>query len=555
MYNNFKLFSLFCLAGLTLCTSCDKEDKLDPEDQNGEKGYVAPSEWAQGSSRKYVENPNELQTVRVQQYQLEGTGIALANHHKSVNFKEVIDLARHANDNYLNKEGYKDDVVSDFFDVTWDLLVKDNPDPVKWNTYSNTYAYKLSDYDNIFNTGSDNDKDKYVVSSHEEKVNAYFIQLFQASKFYAHFQAGENGWIQEPGEFNDLQFYFKDQNGKPCTLTANVSGNEQVVYFTQESDNWEAFDTSVDWVEKDTTLMIESWDYEIGERIITPVKVNGYRQFSYVETYDVKDIKVSVPEHVNITLKQDGKTLVSTEFNFNLSGIENERININKTALSFTSKTKVGPTEFVINKFDYKNASKSDYSIFSTINSKKLYEISGEFLSDVNYKGNQNYQYLDELMGDFADDYQSSINKFTGVVANVNILNEVQVKAAISDGKKFIELLDEAYDHDRQELYFKNAIDEANKYINLGLYYYGGSKLQAKVRLEPFEKEEIDEMWVSSDGEYGYTVVRYWYVEPVIEFEGGQTYSMEEFFNEDDFRSLVDLIKEIGDDYEDQLDF
>lgn len=539
MYNNFKLFSLFCLAGLTLCTSCDKEDKLDPEDQEGGV-YVAPSDWAQGSSTKYVTNPEEVQSVKVQQNQLQGTAIALANHHKSVNFKDVIDLARHVNDNYINKEGYKDDVVSDFFDNALDLITTVNNNPIDNDGYINERAQE--------DWMSENE---YIVYHEEEKINGYFIKTFQAAKFYAHFQAGKDGWVQEPGNFNDLQFTFTDQNNKQCVLTVKATGSEQTVFLTQDHDNWESMVFSRTWVDKDTVLNISNWDtWET-----TPVNVKGYYLYKYVDSYDVNDINVSVPEHLNMTLTQDGKTLVSTEFNINLAGIENNRINLNKTSLGFTTKTKVGPTEFVINKFDYKNGSKSEYSIFSTINSKKLYEISGEFLSDVNYKGDQKYKYLDELMGDFADEYQSSINQFTGIVANVNILNEVQVKAAIPDGKKVIELLDDAYDHDRQEYYFKNAIDELNKYINLGLYYYGGSKLQAKVRLEPFEKEEVEEMWGTDKGEFGYTVVKYWYVEPVIEFEGGQTYSMEEFFNEDDFRSLVDLIKEIGDDYEDQLDF
>lgn len=552
MKSNLKLFSLFFIAGMTMFVSCDDKN-TDPDgpegNGDGNQNWTAPSDFAQGASKKYVENPEEVQSVKIQQQQLEATAIALANHHKSVNFSDVIELARYANDNYIDKEGYDDDPVSDFFDNAMDLITTNNLNPVKHETYNSESAYWY-DYDYDYETGVKTYKCNF--NRYEERINGYFIQLFQASKFFAHFQANKNGWVQEPGTFNDLQFTFNDKNGNPCVLTAKVSGAEQIVYVTQNTDNWEFNSYDREWVEKDTVLTI--YDWEDDERVTKNVKVDGYYYYHSLETFDVNDIKVSVPEHVSLTLTQNGKTLISSEVEINLSGIENERININKTALGFKMKTKVAGTEFVINKFDYKNGSESDYSMYSTLNGKKLYEISGKYLSNINFKGDQNYQYIEDLMDDVYDDYDKNVKAFSGVEANVNILGDLQIKALVSDAKKLIDLIDEAYDNDKNESIFKSKVEEINKNISLGLYYYGGSKLQAKLRLEAFE--DADESWVyDENGGHLIESNPYWDFEPVIEFSNGQTYSIDEFFNEDDFRSLVDLIEEIGDDYEDELDF
>lgn len=558
MCNNSKLFSMIFLGSLALFSSCgDKND--DPEDQKQGNDYVAPKDWAEGSAKRYVENPDEIQTVKVQQLQIEGTAIALANHHKSVNFKDVIDVIRYANDNYIDKDGYKDDAVSDFFDNAMDLLTTVNKNPIKESgeTYEYISKYYYYDYNN-----SEFDQDKYYIHRYEEKVNGYFIKLFKASSFYTHFYAGEKGWVEEPGNYNDLQFTFNDKDGKLCVLSAKASGKEQIVHVTRDND-WDYYDefgyeVKPIWVEKDTVLTYETWTYnpETGEerREEKSVKVDGYYLRKTVESYDVNDIQVSVPEKVVMTLTREGNTLISTEVNLNLAGIENNRININKTNLGLTTKTKISGTEIVVNKFDYKNGEKSDYSIYSTINGKKLYEISGEFLSNIDFKGDQNYQYIEDLLEEVFEDYDTNIKNFTGIVCNVNFLGELQVKAAVSDAKKVISLFDDAEDHDTDENYYKSKIDEINKYLNMGLYYYGGSTLQAKIRLEAFQDED-EEWWYSENGEYGHTSTPYWYAEPVIEFDGGQTYSMDDYFNEDDFRKLVDLIEEIGDDYEDQLDF
>ncbi len=555
---NKKLFSMFFLAGLTLVSSCKDKDE-DPEGSNENGNYVAPSEWAQGSSKKYVENPNEIQPVKVQQYQLEATAMALANHHKSVNFDNVIDLARYANDQYINNKKFNDDAVSDFFDIALDLCTSNNPNPKIYDGYWDDDVIDESYLPYYWETPESFDVHKY-----EDIIKGYYIKLFQSSKFYTHFQENGNSWVEVPGTYNDLQFEFRDKEGLPCVLNVSTSGKEKTVYVEQDHDNWDWYEDEKVWVDKDTVFKIrlynkdkDKYNYDKYDDMfdIVEVPVKGYYLYKRGDKYDVNDIKISVPEHVKLTLTQNGNTLVSSEVNMNIDGIENERININKTNLVLSTKTKIGPTEIVVNNCDHKNGDKSKYNVFSSINGKKLYEISGEYLLDINFKGDQNYGYLEDLMYDVFEEYETNITKFTGIVANINILNELQIKTAISDAKKVIDLFDDADKHDEEEAYYKAKIEEINKLINMGLYYYGGSKMQASLRLESFEKEYDDWHYNWETGEYSSETVKYWSAEPVIEFDGGQTYAIDEFFNEDDFRRFVNLIEEIGNDYEDKLDF
>ena len=74
--------------------------------------------------------------------------------------------------------------------------------------------------------------------------------------------------------------------------------------------------------------------------------------------------------------------------------------------------------------------------------------------------------------------------------------------------------------------------------MNLNLYYYKASKPSAKFELRAFEGEYDDE----------------WSVEPVIVFEDETSYSIEKYFNEEDFKKLIKAIERLGEDYEDLLE-
>ena len=47
---------------------------------------------------------------------------------------------------------------------------------------------------------------------------------------------------------------------------------------------------------------------------------------------------------------------------------------------------------------------------------------------------------------------------------------------------------------------------------------------------------------------------KYWYTDPAVYFNDGTSYSFENYFNEKDFRSVIDVFNDIIRGYEDLLD-
>ena len=72
-----------------------------------------------------------------------------------------------------------------------------------------------------------------------------------------------------------------------------------------------------------------------------------------------------------------------------------------------------------------------------------------------------------------------------------------------------------------------------------GLYFDGQGTRQAYVTVEPFQE--------TSEWDTTYT---YWTWEPVMNFDDGSNYSLcTTFFNEDDFRSLINMAWDVADDF------
>ena len=94
-----------------------------------------------------------------------------------------------------------------------------------------------------------------------------------------------------------------------------------------------------------------------------------------------------------------------------------------------------------------------------------------------------------------------------------------------------------AYESDDEEKPFKSYITQANSLIDLNLFYDGKAVKQANVKLEPF----VSESWHS---------YIYWDAEPVLYFFDGSSYStFEAFFNDKDFKSVIDTFKGLADKY------
>ena len=136
---------------------------------------------------------------------------------------------------------------------------------------------------------------------------------------------------------------------------------------------------------------------------------------------------------------------------------------------------------------------------------------------------------------DFSDDDFENANA-TNAYAKVDIMGKAQVQATLKDVRKFVDLLDEAGEYEENETKFKSCVAQANELLEGSLFYDGTNTQQAKVRLE------------SIPDNYGGN--QYWEMEPVLEFLDGSTYStFEAFFNDKDFKTVIDQFDDLVDAY------
>jgi hypothetical protein len=121
-------------------------------------------------------------------------------------------------------------------------------------------------------------------------------------------------------------------------------------------------------------------------------------------------------------------------------------------------------------------------------------------------------------------------------------LGKVQVQGTCSDVKKFAEYIKKADDAEYEESNFKSYINQANGLMDLNVFYDNNAVKQATIKLEPFQKTKYDGRvkWTS---------------EPVMVFYDGSSYStFSAFFNESDFKAVVDDFKKLLEKYKDLVD-
>lgn len=223
---------------------------------------------------------------------------------------------------------------------------------------------------------------------------------------------------------------------------------------------------------------------------------------------------MELPEHLELTLERSGKVIVRVSLytNLNMAG---EDFNLEKDSYSVSLTANIMGYELSFDKLAY-TANRGAEVKFSIAK-------SGEMLVKMEVAAD----------GSANNDGIETVEKAT---VNVDILREVQLKGVCADVYSFVNKIDGAFEAE-YESEFKSYVAEANDMLNLGLYYFNGRERMADMKLMPF---------VSS----GYYETEYW-VEPVIYFADGTSYStFDVFFDETDFRNLIDVFYSLIEDFE-----
>ena len=375
------------------------------------------------------------------------------------------------------------------------------------NTYTDNYDWdEVGDWGREFESlkeslgTTDKEQEKYSWGEYNY-IYTNYKALVMASNFKGQFKAIGNKW--ELSKADDLQFIFSDQHGKECVLKLVTSGNVKKV-FIGNIDEW--VDYNYDY----------SNDYYIS---------NDY--------YDRTQLTVGVPENIVVTLTQGGSQVVKVTVKLNIGDLSNDKFDLSKNQLTASTLVELNNGyKFNVSQVAYNGNNKTSVSFDMSKNGESLASVA--FSSDISGIPSCN---IDAMVSGNIDEEDFNNSNMKNVYVKLDIMGKLQIQGTLSDVRKFTDYINEADDNDDDEKTFKSYVNQANSLANFNLFYDGKSTKQATVTLEAFEEESWNGM-------------KYWYMEPMLNFYDGSSYStFDAFFNDKDFKSVIDAFEKLADNY------
>ena len=376
------------------------------------------------------------------------------------------------------------------------------------NTYTDSYDWdEVGDWgreifeslkESLGTTDKEQEKDSWGEYNY---IYTNYKALVMASNFKGQFKAIGNKW--ELSKADDLQFIFSDQHGKECVLKLVTSGNVKKV-FIGNIDEW--VDYNYDY----------SNDYYIS---------NDY--------YDRTQLTVGVPENIVVTLTQGGSQVVKVTVKLNIGDLSNDKFDLSKNQLTASTLVELNNGyKFNVSQVAYNGNNKTSVSFDMSKNGESLASVA--FSSDISGIPSCN---IDAMVSGNIDEEDFNNSNMKNVYVKLDIMGKLQIQGTLSDVRKFTDYINEADDNDDDEKTFKSFVNQANSLANFNLFYDGKSTKQATVTLEAFEEESWNGM-------------KYWYMEPMLNFYDGSSYStFDAFFNDKDFKSVIDAFEKLADNY------
>ena len=376
------------------------------------------------------------------------------------------------------------------------------------NTYTDNYNWdEVGDWgreifeslkESLGTTDKEQDKGSWGEYNY---IYTNYKALVMASNFKGQFKAIGNKW--ELSKADNLQFIFSDQYGKECVLKLETSGNVKKV-FIGNIDEW--VDYNSDYKN----------DYYIS---------NDY--------YDRTQLTVGVPENIVVTLTQGGSQVVKVTVKLNIGDLSNDKFDLSKNQLTASTLVELNNGyKFNVSQVAYNGNNKTSVSFDMSKNGESLASVA--FSSDISGIPSCN---IDAMVSGNIDEEDFNNSNMKNVYVKLDIMGKLQIQGTLSDVRKFTDYINEADDNDDDEKTFKSFVNQANSLANFNLFYDGKSTKQATVTLEAFEEESWNGM-------------KYWYMEPMLNFYDGSSYStFDAFFNDKDFKSVIDAFEKLADNY------
>ena len=275
---------------------------------------------------------------------------------------------------------------------------------------------------------------------------------------------------------------------------------------------------------------------------------------------DHEVLKIGVPEKLNITIKENSSYLMDVQAEFTAS-LSKDKVNL--TTDSFTSKVtaSINGFEITANKVGFDSATgKAESKISLKKNGEVLYTASSS--AEVTMK-EEVYEWKNEWYDEWQDrtyyDYYTytyySVIKAKDINMYMDILGAIQVKGSCSNAIEASEeseaMWDALSDYDWETGNSKTPdLNEANRHLDnfnakfkINVYYDGTDTRQAAVK------------FALSSHTDDYSDYTYYDLIPILEFNDGSKYKIEEFFTENAFGSLVESFYALCESYAEVFGF
>lgn len=227
-----------------------------------------------------------------------------------------------------------------------------------------------------------------------------------------------------------------------------------------------------------------------------------------------------LPKQVDITATREGVTKGTVSVTSNVK--TGKEVDLSKDEVDVTSVVTIGAYKAEVKKAVYKAG--------KTAEAKVVFSKNGEELITLEGNGNGNITPSGEK------------SEFGQINITMNILGKAKFVYKILDGNLYYNNLSKADDNDGDESMFKLFVENANKQVDAKLYLNGAASPAAKVYLAPYLAEE-------------YGPYKYWDYEYLLEFTDGSKYSYEDYFNEQNFKTVSDKIQSLIDDFKNLFSF
>lgn len=415
------------------------------------------------------------------------------------------------------------------------------------------------------------------------------MEIYKFPRFTGVFEANDDEETWEyVGESDNIVLRFKNEDGETCEAVLTGSGEEISVEFEYESDSvaTKTWIESPGYDEYSLVYVAEGINYDYGRYItfydekgnwvsdeyyeegsVIPahyeyqwVVTNGY----YRNEYYMQPNTAVLPSTVTFSLKEGANEHIALEMNFDIEKSKhvNYAMNLKIANLSFANTTSMNSKEAKVN-VDIKCGDKS-------LLSAKVVAPAVVLLDKEDKEEYEDWfwKYSEAFYDDDEDVNTEGLVQTGFVTAEVDLINQLQVKASSKDIAKFyrgLDKIDSYYDEKGDpENYWENywyqydynkaVADWYNTNMQVGLYYNTPVK-QAELLMDL----ELDE-WTDSYG--GYYDENGKYVEEeevvikdydqilVLYFpQNGTTYEFEDYFTEVAFSSVIDLAEDLINSY------